>query len=77
MDAQASDRAFFHAGRDVHFSPGGGVEGLSAVEISPNVGRQDTTLHLIYAFLLLCYGDSTQEEITVPMVHHDGRWLMK
>ena len=52
-------------------------EGLSAVEISPNVGRQDTTLHLTYAFLLLCYGDSTQEEITVPMVHHDGSWLMK
>ena len=52
-------------------------EGLSAVEISSNVGRQDTTLHLTYAFLLLCYGDSTKEEITVPMVHHDGRWLMK
>ena len=52
-------------------------EGLSAVEISSNVGRQDTTLHLTYAFLLLCYGDSTLEEITLPMIHHDGRWLMK
>jgi hypothetical protein len=38
---------------------------------------RDTTLHLTYAFLLLCYGDSTQEEIVVPMVHHSDRWLMK
>lgn len=38
---------------------------------------RDTILHLTYAFLLLCYGDSTQEEIVVPMVHHSDRWLMK
>ena len=37
----------------------------------------DTALGLTYAFLILCYGDSTQEEITVPMVAVDGRWLMK
>ena len=37
----------------------------------------DTTLGLTYAFLILCYGDSTQEEVTVPMVSVDGRWLMK
>ena len=37
----------------------------------------DTTLGVTYAFLILCYGDSTQEEITVPMVERDGRWLMK
>ena len=51
--------------------------GLNEVRVSDNVGRRDTSLHLTYAFLLLCYGDSTQEEITVPMVERDGRWLMK
>jgi hypothetical protein len=27
--------------------------------------------------LMLCYGDSTSEEVIVPMVEHDGRWMMK
>ena len=27
--------------------------------------------------LILCYTDSTQEAIAVPMVERDGRWLMK
>jgi len=51
--------------------------GIKEVSISPNVGRTDTTLNLVYAFLLLSYNDSTQEEITVPMVEHDGQWFMK
>ncbi len=38
---------------------------------------RDTMLHVTYAFLLLCYGDSTQEEIVVPMVEHHGEWRMK
>ena len=29
------------------------------------------------AFLLLCFGDSTVEEVVVPMVKRDGKWLMK
>ena len=37
----------------------------------------DTILHFTYAYLMLCYGDSTQEEIVVPMIEHDGQWLMK
>lgn len=28
-------------------------------------------------FLVLCLGDSLNEEIVVPMVHHKGRWLMR
>ena len=51
--------------------------GLRSVTISPNVGRADSTLHVVYAFLLLSYGDTTQEEITVPMVLVDGEWKMK
>lgn len=29
------------------------------------------------AYLVLCFGDSMNEEVVVPMVHHDGRWLMR
>ena len=28
-------------------------------------------------FLTLCFGDSTNEEIVVPMVERDGRWRMR
>ena len=51
--------------------------GLHEVQVSDNVGRRDSSLHLTYAFLILCYGDSTQEEITVPMIELNGKWLMK
>ena len=51
--------------------------GLHEVKVSDNVARRDSTLNLTYAFLLLCYGDSTEEEITVSMVERDGQWLMK
>ena len=51
--------------------------GIREVMISPQVGRSDTTLHVTYAFLLLCYGDSTKEEITVPMVQVGDEWRMK
>ena len=29
------------------------------------------------AFLLFCFGDSTVEEVVVPMVKRNGKWLMK
>lgn len=29
------------------------------------------------AFLELTYGDSIKEEIVVPMIQHEGRWLMR
>ena len=51
--------------------------GLRSVVVSPNVGRIDSTLHVVYAFLLLSYGDSTKEEDTVPMVQVDGDWKMR
>ncbi len=28
-------------------------------------------------FLVLCLGDSLNEEVVVPMIHHKGRWLMR
>lgn len=39
--------------------------------------RADSVRHVGHAFLLLCYGDSTKEEIVVPMVEHKGVWMMK
>ena len=50
-------------------------QGILGVQVSN--ARRDTTLQLMQVFLLLQYGDSTQEEIVVPMVEHDGRWRMK
>ncbi len=29
------------------------------------------------AFLVMCFGDSLNEEVAVPMVEHEGLWLMK
>ena len=52
-------------------------EGIREVRVSENVARRDSVLQLTYAFLILCFGDSTQEEITVPMVEQDGVWKMK
>jgi len=51
--------------------------GIREVRISENVGRTDSTLRLTYAFLMLCYVDSTQEEIVVPMVQAGDDWRMK
>ena len=53
--------------------------GLRQVYISDNPARSDT-VHgqlMVYAFLNLCYTDSTQEEVVVPMVEQGDQWLMK
>ena len=40
--------------------------------------RRDTILNYTNVFLMLCFGDSTNEEIVVPMVEQgDGRWRMR
>ena len=46
-------------------------------EVRANTASTDSLLHYTNAFLLLCYGDSTEEEIVVPMVEFEGRWRMK
>ena len=53
--------------------------GLREVRIADNPGQCDTLqgTPLVHAFLLLCYADSTQEEVSVPMVEREGQWLMK
>ena len=39
--------------------------------------RTDTLQHYTNVFLVLCFGDSTNEQIVVPMVHRNGTWRMK
>lgn len=39
--------------------------------------RTDSVLGRTEAYLLLCFGDSAKEEVVVPMVERDGKWLMK
>lgn len=39
--------------------------------------KMDSIQHYTNVFLTLCFGDSTNEEIVVPMVNRGGRWCMK
>ena len=39
--------------------------------------KTDTIQKYMNVFMVLCFGDSTNEEIVVPMVEHNGRWFMK
>ena len=49
--------------------------GLAAVQAIS--AKTDTARHVGRAFLMLCFADSTKEEIVVPMVLHDGNWYLK
>ena len=44
-----------------------------------NISRAftDSTQNYTSVLLTLSYGDSTTEEVVVPMVERDGRWMMK
>ncbi len=39
--------------------------------------RRDTILNYTNVFLMLCFGDSTNEQVSVPMIEHNGRWRMR
>lgn len=39
--------------------------------------RRDSLTKITDVFLMLCFGDSVNEEIVVPMVERDGIWYMK
>lgn len=38
-------------------------------------GKQ--SVRIADAFLMLSFGDSTKEEIVVPMILHKGKWMMR
>lgn len=46
-------------------------------EIRVNDCRPDSLNANADAFLLLCFNDSTKEEIVVPMMKHGEKWMMR
>jgi hypothetical protein len=46
-------------------------------EVSVSRAYTDSLAGYTNVLLMLCYGDSTSEEVVVPMVERDGRWMMK
>lgn len=49
--------------------------GMVKVEVVKS--SADTARHVADVFLSVAYGDSTMEEIVVPMVYVDGNWMMR
>ena len=50
-------------------------QGLVSVETAG--ARVDTAKHVGEAYLLLGFGDKTKEEVVVPLVLHDGNWMLR
>ena len=46
-------------------------------EVSVSRAYTDSLAGYTNVLLMLCYGDSTTEEVVVPMVERDGRWMRK
>ena len=46
-------------------------------EVRVSNAKTDTAQKYTAVFLVLCFGDSTNEEVVVPMVEREGRWRMK
>ena len=47
------------------------------LDVRVSYAKTDSSLQLTNVFLVLCYGDSTNEGIAVPMVEREGRWRMR
>ena len=47
------------------------------LEVRVSNAATDTVQQLTNVFLVLCFADSTNEEIVVPMVERHGAWRMK
>lgn len=47
------------------------------LEVRASNAKTDTIQKITNVFLVFCYGDSTNEEIVVPMVERNGSWRMK
>lgn len=47
------------------------------LEVRVSNAATDTVQQFTNVFLVLCFGDSTNEEIVVPMVERNGSWRMK
>lgn len=49
--------------------------GIGSVEVLR--AKTDSLSGQTCVFLMMCFGDSTREEIVVPMVEQNGRWMMR
>ena len=47
------------------------------LEVRVSNATTDTVQQLTNVFLVLCFADSTNEEVVVPMVERQGAWRMK
>lgn len=47
------------------------------VSFVPTRVEDDSLLQVMQVFMMVNYGDSTREEIVVPMVEYQGKWMMK
>ena len=64
-------RQFMAQQQDAH-------QGIQSVEVSTTTQPcLDSTLNVMQVFLMLSYGDSTHEEIVVPMIEQNGEWKMR
>ena len=52
-------------------------EHRGVLEVRVSNAATDTVQQFTNVFLVLCFGDSTNEEIVVPMVERHGAWRMK
>ena len=50
-------------------------KGIASILVSR--AEVDEQNHAANAYLVFCYGDSTSEEVVVPMVERDKLWLMR
>ena len=64
----AAYKQYMAAQQEVH-------HGVLDVRVSN--AKTDSSLQLTNVFLVLCFGDSINEEIAVPMVEREGRWRMR
>ena len=63
-----NSKMFIHELRNAH-------NGISEVRVLNC--KKNTSGNEAEAFLLLCFGDSSKEEIVVPMIKVNEKWMMK
>ena len=52
-------------------------EHRGVLDVRVSNATTDTVQQFTNVFLVLCFGDSTNEEVVVPMVERNGAWRMK
>ena len=61
-------KQFMHQQQEAH---------QGVVSFVPTRVEDDSLLRVMQVFMMVNYADSTHEEIVVPMVEHQGKWMMK